>query len=77
MTRVPIHASTVSRESLGVQHTSYQVPPPQDCCAFQLVPVCTAKESHDRHRASAMHIMYIYVYIYIYIYIHIYTYIDI
>ena len=57
---VLIHVSTVSQESPGVLHTSYQVPPPQDCCAFQLVPMCTVKESSDRHQASAMHITCVY-----------------
>ena len=32
----------VFQESLGVLLTPQLVPPPRDCCAFQLVPLCTA-----------------------------------
>ena len=61
VTHVLIHASTVSQESQGVLHTSYQVLPLQDCCAFWLVPMCTVKESCDRHQVSAMHITHIHI----------------
>ena len=41
----------VFQESLGVLLTPQLVPSPQDCCAFQLVPVCTAStvEAKSRH----------------------------
>ena len=31
----------VFQESLGVPPIPQLIPPPQDCCAFQLVPLCT------------------------------------
>ena len=53
---VPIHASTSFQKSPGVPYTPEQVPPPQDCCAFWLVPMCITEESHDRLQTSAVHI---------------------
>ena len=41
----PAHSDTcaqVFQESLGVLLTPQLVPPPKDCCAFWLVPLCTA-----------------------------------
>ena len=41
----------VFQESLGVPPTPQLVPPLQDCCAFQLVPLCTTStvEAASRH----------------------------
>ena len=44
----------VFQENLGVLLTPQLVPPLQDCCAFQLVPMCTMEEDTSRIQASAM-----------------------
>ena len=55
-THVLIHALKCSRKAQECHSLLQQVPPLQDCCAFQLVPVCTMEEDTSRCQASAMHI---------------------
>ena len=60
----------VSQESPGVLPTPQLVPPPQDCCAFQLVPLCTIStgEATSRHMwllpsLNICHAHHIYMYV--------------
>ena len=45
---VPHRGTWVSQRDLGVPPHSLTVPLPQDCCAFQLVPVCIMVEATSK-----------------------------